>query len=163
MRRCPNCKKGFMEVRNKRYMKCKRCGYIKYKSPRGRRRGVIFFPKEDKQEKKEEIPKIRSKEEERERKPKLPRGEGFHTTEYKERKFFYDQSIKLQNKTRSIEKILKELRKNKYSPIKQIIIEGELWDVETGKLAREKEKPKREEKEKFAPDRIVENMVSKGS
>lgn len=156
---CPNCHKGFLFSKGKRYRKCNKCGYIKYKSPHGHQEGSIMFPPKEK--KKEEIPSITLKKKDKQH--AIEKGEGYHTEEYKDSKYYHDEQIRLRNKAQSIEKILAKLRKNKYSGIKEIEIEGEIWDVETGKLVREKEKPKEEEKEEFAPDRVIEDMVSKES
>lgn len=152
---CKNCGKGFLIRTGKGRKRCKFCGYTKYDSPNRRGRGAILFPKEEKEEKKkEEIPKVNSK-----KRHVLPKGKGYHTQDYQDLKFLHDERTRLSRKRDSINKILKELRKNKYSGIKEVMIEGELWDVETGKLVREKEKPTKKEEEEFAPDRIIEEMV----
>lgn len=154
---CPNCKKGVLLSR-KRYRKCNRCGYIKYKSPLGRSRGTILLSKENEKERKKI--KISDSLSSGRNYPVL--GEEFHSEIYQERKRRKDKQIRLQNKMKGIQKILAKLRKQKYNPVKEIMIEGELWNVKTGKPVKE-EKAKKEKKEKFTPDRIIEEMVSKES
>lgn len=159
---CPNCHKGLMVSRGKRYRKCNKCGYIKYKSPHGSQQGTVLFPPKEK----DEIPKITTKEGRREEKKDkhhaIPKGEGYHTQDYKDQKFIHDQQIKITRKRQGIDEILKKLRKNKYNPIKTIEIDGEVWDVEKGKTLAEiaeEEKRKKEPKEELTPDRALEELV----
>lgn len=133
-RRCPNCKKGFLKSKGKRYLKCNRCGFIKYKSPHGFQRGSILFPK------KEET---------------LLKSEELKTPSLSKEGLSPSQDPYLSRKYKGIQKILKNLRKNKYNPIKEIEIKGELWDVKSGKLVRDKKKPSKKVKE-FIPEEFLE-------
>jgi len=159
---CPNCGKGILLRQGKRKKKCSKCGYIRYKSPHGHQRGTIIFPEKEKKKEKE-IPSITTKEGEKELRRSLPKGEGYHTELYQNRKFMQDENIRFRNKAESIQRILKKLRRNKYNPIKEVEIAGELWDVESGKLVREKGRPKKKKEEELTPDRIIEEMVEEGS
>lgn len=159
---CPNCHKGKM-ISRKRYRKCSKCGYIKYKSFHGAPKGTVLFPPKEK----EEIPKIITKEERRRQKEEtkkrhaIPKGEGYHTQDYKDQKFIHDEQMKRTRRRESIQEILKKLRKNKYNSVKTLEMDGEIWDVETGKTLAEIEEEKRKGKprEEPSPDRIVEDMV----
>lgn len=157
---CPNCGKGFLIRTGKGRKRCNHCGFTKHDSPNRRSQGTILQTKEEKEEeekKEERIPVVSGK------RHAIPKGKGYHTQDYKDSKFIRDTQIRLRNKAKSIDKLLKELRENKYRSIKEVVIEGELWDIETGKLVREKEKPKEKEKESFEPDKIIEDIVKKES
>jgi len=150
--RCPNCKKGFLLKKSKRRRRCNFCGYIKYTSPLGHGRDLPV-PKERKK-KEEEIPSIGKRR-------NIPIGEGFQSESYKEQRWIREQQLRLLRKQESIARMLKELRQDKYNKIKRVNIEGELWDVETGKLVREKEKTEKKEEKKveFEPEEQIEEML----
>lgn len=163
--KCPRCEKGILRKTSRGTYRCKHCGFTKHPSPNRHSWGAVLFP-EEKKEEKEKIPSVLSKKEEKEDRRAIPKGKGYHSQEYEGRKFIYDEQLRLRNKALSIERILKKLRRNKYNTLKEIVIEGELWDIESGQLVREKEKPKKEEKkekEEFTPDRIIEEILEEQS
>lgn len=148
--KCPNCNYGFLVRTGKGRKRCRFCGFIKHESPHRKSQGVLIRlqEKKEKKEKTAKTPKEKSL---------LPFEKGYHSEEYKEMKFFLDQKAKLRKKVKSIEKILKKLRENKYSGLKEIEIEGELWDIKTGKLVREKEKSIKRKKETVEEE--IEKMI----
>ena len=145
---CPECKKGTLVSRGKRYFRCPRCNYIRYKSPLGRRRGSTASTGGKRRGNLEEIPRIEEVTRKRRRRGAIPTGEGYHTQRYKDEKFLHDQVIRAERKRASVEKILRDLRRNKFSGLRKILIEGEIWDIETGRpLSREREKQRKREME----------------
>lgn len=151
--KCPNCNKGFLLRTGKGRKRCRFCGHLKHDSPNRREEGTILYPEKEKEEEKteENIPQVGKRR-------VIPKGKGYHTDEYEAQKFLRDEQIRRNNKARSIEKILSRLRKNKYNKIKELQIEGELYDVETGKLVREKETEKKKEKD-IASDKILKDLI----
>lgn len=156
--KCPNCTKGHLLRTSRGTKRCKWCGYTTHDSPNRKSFDPVESLKREKSKEKE-IPVAYSEEEERERHRRLPKGEGYQTDDYQDRKFIQDEYIRDTNRRASIEKILKKLRKNKYNPIKTVILDGEVWDVETGKPLKDKEKDKEAKAKEFSPDRIIEEMV----
>ena len=69
--------------------------------------------KEEKKTEGENIPEIPAKKENPRRRPRwaIPRGEGYHTNEYKDNKFMHDMQIKLRNKHLAVQKELARLKK----------------------------------------------------
>jgi len=132
-RRCPNCKKGFLFAKGRKWSKrfrCNLCGYTRYSSHNKRGRGAI--------------PRIESEEETKIELRELKKGEIIPEIKGTEAYRFYERerakSFREQRKQEGIQKILKRIRNNKYTSIETVQIEGEIWDVKTGKaLSKESE------------------------
>ena len=109
--------------------------------------------------KKKEINVYTSPEFEKEQNRVIPKGEGFHTQDYKTDKFLRDEDIKRQRRYMGIQKELKKLRKQKYNVPEQVEYDGIMWDVQSGKAVKEKDKEEKDKKEVFDPDAIIEDLL----
>jgi len=155
---CPNCKKGFLIRTSRGTKRCKHCGFIKHDSPGRASAGTFIKIPEEK--KKEEPIRIDIFEEERKRGREIGKEKGFRSEEFLEYKFQRDLSIKQQRKMISIAKMLRDLKKkNKYSGLKTIVIEGEVYDIETGQPVKAKKEPKKEESKEPTPSGDFEELV----
>lgn len=135
---CPHCRKGFLIEASKGIKRCNVCGYIKHSTVRKEK------------EIRKKIPRKKRK-----KKYSIPQDIGYQSAEYQARKMEYDQQIRASRRQKSIEKILKELRKRKYDRPKTLIIEGETYNVETGRPVWEEEQ---EEFKKKAKETIEEEI-----
>lgn len=129
---CSNCGKGFMIGKGNRISKryrCNKCGFTKYPGPNKRGRGVIPHVPNEEPKKSESFPMIERIE--------LRKGnviqEKMGTDKYRYVERERARRIREQRKEEGIQKMLRDIRKNKYSTIKTLIIEGRVWDVETGR------------------------------
>jgi len=129
---CKNCKKGFLlgkgNKASKRY-RCNQCGFTKYSSPNKRGRGVILPVSKEEPKKSKLEPTIERIE--------IRKGNIIQEKKGTDRYRLVERTramrIREQKKEEGIQKMLKDLRKNKYSSIKTVTIEGRIWDIETGR------------------------------
>jgi len=154
---CPNCKKGFLIRTSRGTKRCNRCGFTKHDSIGRTSAGTLIKTGE---EKKENLQRIDIFEEERMQGREIGKEKGFKSKEFQEYKFGRDQNIRMQKKMISIQEILRDLKKrNKYSNLKTVTIEGEVYDIETGQPISAKKEVKREEEKEPTPSGTFEELV----
>jgi len=160
---CPKCNEGLLLRTSRGTKRCKVCGHTKHDSFNKHSRGLPLGKKREKKDTKE-IPVIHSKKYEKELSRSIPKGDGFFSEDYQTKKFVRDGQIRKARKLQGIQEMLKKMRANKYNSLESIQIDGELWDIKTGKLVREKGKTVKEpSKKELETDRIIEDMVFKES